>query len=191
MKKFLILIPFLMLAWCETATVQEQVVEEQQAEEQVVQETVEETPIQEDLYIGDDDSFFSLETPSWLVHMIPAMISEETELKSNNMFIEKAVAGEYSKFLVVWFAFINESKEQVVFSYFDILDIYDSEWRKYEVSPEYTSDFYLPTAINWLSVRPWIPWKWYVVYEVPRNATWFYMEAPWKKILMKEREISE
>lgn len=188
MKKVLFLIPFLMLAWCETATVQEETVvenaEEQTKEEVVVEEKNEETV----LYIGDDEAWFVMDTESGPIYLFPAMLSEETELKSNNQFQEDAVAWQYSKFAVVWFLFVNESKETLNFSVYDIPDLYDSEWRSYHTSPDYTYNFYLPTAVLDLEVRPWIPTQWFVVYEVSKDSTWFYMQSQNWKIIMQERE---
>lgn len=143
----------------------------------------------ETYYMWDDEAWFSLSTESWPIYLIPWFVKEETELKSSNRFEDDAVAWPYSKFLVVWFVISNDSKETITFSSYDILDVYDSEWRKFETSPEYTSDFYVPTAISFLDVRPWIPTQWWVVYEVPKNSEWFYMQAWDTKIILHERSI--
>lgn len=187
MKKFLILIPFLMLAWCETATVQEETpiqnTEEQTKEEVVVEKTDDESV----LYIGDDKAWFVMESESGPIYLIPKTISETTELKSNNQFEEDAVAWQYSKFVVVSFLFDNQSKNTLNFSVYDIPELYDSEWRSYHTSPDYTYNFYLPNAVLNLEVRPWIPTEWYVVYEVSKDSSWFYMQSMNWKILMQER----
>ncbi len=188
MKKFLFIIPMLLLAWCWTTQTQEisqnnQENQQQVQEEQIVQDSQEDVV----LYIGDDEAWFVMDTASGPIYLFPAMFDEQTTLKSNNMFEQDAVAGEYSKFAVVGFLFLNDSKETAYFSAYDIPDLFDSEWRKYETSFDYTNNFYLPSAVSNLEVRAWIPTKWYVVYEVAKDSEWFYMESANGKILMQEK----
>lgn len=177
-----------MLAWCETATVQEentvQNTEEQTKEEVVVEEKNDEKV----LYMWDDEAWFVMDTESGPIYLIPWMATEETTLKSNNQFQEDAVAGDFSKFLVVWFVLDNESKDSITFFSSDIPEVYDSKDRRYKPASEYTSDFYLPTAIAVLESKPWIPTQWYVVYEVAKDSEWFYMKSQNWKILLQERE---
>lgn len=175
MKKILPLFAILLaFAWCWIQPTEEAPVQEIQEDEVVV------------THVWDDDAFFFIETEWWWIALIPAWVSEFEELKSRNQFTENAVAWEYSKYLIAWYWLINDTKETVTFWPWDIPDIYDSEWRRFETDIELTSDFYLPNAIRLLDVKPWIPENWFVVYEVPKNATWFYVQAWATRIMMDD-----
>jgi hypothetical protein len=65
--------------------------------------------------------------------------------------------------------------------------IFDSEWRRFNPDSELTNDFYLPNPILLFEVKPWIPTDWSVIYEVPKDASWFYIQA-WNKIVMLNEE---
>lgn len=192
MKKFLFIIPMLLLAWCwtEFQTATDNVSDVEFKDEAVQEVQKEETKSElETVYMWDEKAQFYMETENWTVFLIPWIVKEETTLKSNNQFQEDAVAGEYSKFLVVWFVIDNQSKDPITFFSSDIPEVYDSKDRRYKPASEYTSDFYLPTAIAVLESKPWIPVQWYVVYEVSKDSEWFYMIAwDWKrKILLQEK----
>ena len=162
MKKiFLLLAMIITLSWCWT--------------QQTVQEEME-------VLHSSDGVFLSYE---W-VTLIPIGWFEMEELKSNNQFQEDAVAWPYSKYYVVWFWFKNDTKESVIFWPSDMPPIYDSEWRKFNPDIELTSDFYVPDAVSFFEIKPWIPAQWMVVYEVPKDATWFNIQLWYKKVILDE-----
>lgn len=165
MKKILPLLAILLLAWCWT----QQAITPEEPKEIV-------------LHVWDDWASFSHE---WIT-IIPVGSFTMEELKSNNQFQENAVAWPYSKYLIVWYWLLNDTKEPVTFSQSDMPFIFDSEWRKFNPSIELTSDFYVPDAVQFLEVIPWIPTNWTVVYEVPKDATWFNVQAWTLKVMLDE-----
>lgn len=162
MKKFLLMALLLILSWCWT------------------QQAVQEMEVYNAL---DDEAYFSYE---WIT-IIPAWAFEVWELPSHNEFKEDAVAWPYSKYLVVWYWLVNDTKEPVTFWTADMPFIFDSEWRRFNPDSELTNDFYLPNPILLFEVKPWISADWSVIYEVPKDATWFYIQA-WNKIVMLNEE---
>ena len=144
----------------------------------------EEAPVQEEVIVHawDDWASFSYE---WIT-IIPIWSFTMEELQSNNEFQEDAVAWPYSKYLIVWYWFINDTKEPVIFGPSDMPFIFDSEWRKFNPDIELTSDFYVVNAISFFEVKPWIPNQWMVVYEVPKNATWFNVQAWNLRVMLDE-----
>lgn len=165
MKKILSLLMILLLAWCWT----QQAITPEEPKEIIV-------------HAWDDWASFSYE---WIT-IVPIWSFTMKELKSNNQFQKDAVAWEFSKYLIVWYWLLNETKEPVIFWPSDMPFVLDSEWRKFNPDIELTSDFYVANAISFFEVKPWIPNQWMVVYEVPKDATWFNVQVWNLKVMLDE-----
>ena len=168
MKKILPLFAILLaFAWCWT---QEIVTTEEPVQEVIT------------VHAWDTWAMFSYE---W-ISIVPIWSFTMEELKSNNQFQKDAVAWEFSKYLIVWYWFLNETKEPVIFWPSDMPFVFDSEWRKFNPDLDLTSDFYVVDAISFFEVKPSIPTQWMVVYEVPKNATWFNIQAWNLRVMLDE-----
>lgn len=186
MKKLLLLIPFLLLAGCGTET--QAPVKEIESQPEMVKQTEEEKKDELQIYyMKDENAWFSVEQWDGEVALIPWFVTWDTVLKSSNMFTEDAVAGDYSKFLVVGYVLVNETSNPISYTSYDMPDVFDAKWRRYPVAVEYSNGFYVPNPINSITVKPWIPENWYVVYEVAKDSEWFYIQAWNIRIMLEER----
>ena len=163
MKKILFLIPFLMLAWCSEAPVQEQAIEEKPVvEKQII-----------DVDMLSDEATFSAGD----VQYSPIYMQETQQLKSSNEFIPDLDAGSFAKYLVVWYLYVNNWTDEVLIDMLNAPKIYDSQWRWYSVETDASYSVYIKSAMETTRLRPWIPTPLSVAYLVAKDSTWFYIKA--------------
>lgn len=167
MKKtslLLIAVFWMSLYGCQTQPVQEQPTETQQA-------PVENSNI-EYMYLDDEDIWFA----QWEVVRMPVKYEEVNELKSNNPNAED-IKSEYSKYIIVQLWLVNAWNETQTRLTNDVMEIVDSQWRKFKPSIEATKSLYVDDPISFMELKPSIPVLWNVVYEVAKDSEWYYYTA--------------
>jgi hypothetical protein len=102
---------------------------------------------------------------------------ETDHLTSSNMFIDDLDAWSFAKYLVIWFVYYNQWKQELYADYTTLPKLYDWEWREFSADWEASLPVYIKKAVWEEILRPWIPTSLSAVYIVPKDATWFYFSA--------------
>lgn len=169
MKKFLFLFWLMILAWCWT--------QEQAIDETAVEETPEQQKTIIDFDMWTDEAIIG--SSNW-VEILPIYMQEVSYLTSTNMFLDDLDAGQFAKYMIVWYLVMNNSNNEIIISSDDAPKIYDSNWRWYSSDSNASQSVYIKQAMwFWTTLRPWIPVWLAVSYLVAKDSTWFYLSYEW------------
>lgn len=174
--------------WTQTQAPAEEPKQNTEVKEEVKQEQKEEKPLYETYYFWDEWATVYFEDEIWWkLYITPTTIKEETFLKSKNEFEDDITAWEHSKYVILWFLLDNQTSETKELYTHMMPNIMDSKWRSFPPQSDITMWMFVENAIQSLQVRPWIPVEWHIIYEVAKDAEWFYLQTANSKIMLQER----
>lgn len=188
MKKtslLLIAIFVMTLCGCQSEPVQQLTTENETLKEVTTEKQEAKEQKEEIVYLDDENAGFVQGD----IVRAPMSVEEADMLKSKNKYSEDLVAWNFSKYLIVEIAVVNQGTEKAMWFSSDVSEVIDSKGRKYNVLSEATSEIYLDDLITFVDLKPSIPVVWKVVYEVAKDSEGFYYETEDKtfKVMLQNR----
>lgn len=118
------------------------------------------------------------QTQEFATMSIKVVWYEETDLlKSHNEFEDDINAWEYSKFIILELEVLNLTNEPIKYdTYYD--QVIDSNWRKFNEYSEsnymFTPWLFFDNKLQYYELKPGIPYKWKLVFEVAKDSNWLW-----------------